>query len=161
MSRNREAISARTRVVVDGKASGAIASGAIASIPRAPTRGYSPSMRALTAIEDLLRKPWFGDASLLVACAAILVAAALMSPSTETLTLFGHPIPVMCTFRRLTGWSCPGCGLTRSFVFLAHGRFAAAWVMNPLGPFGFAWVIAQIPYRAYRISQRRRRALAA
>jgi hypothetical protein len=114
-------------------------------------------MSWLRAAEDLLRRPWFGDAALLVACAAILVAAAAMSPSAETLTLFGQPIPVMCTFRRLTGWSCPGCGLTRSFVFLAHGRLAEALAMNPLGPVAFAWVAAQIPWRAVKIRRRLRR----
>lgn len=37
----------------------------------------------------------------------------------------------MCGFRAYTGLSCPGCGLTRAFVAIAHGRFADAWILNP------------------------------
>jgi len=64
--------------------------------------------------------------------AAILLAAAfLVSP--ENL-----PRIVLCPFRRLTGLPCPGCGLTHSFVGIAHGRFAAAWAANPFGFLFFA-----------------------
>ncbi|WP_134765804.1 DUF2752 domain-containing protein [Nocardioides sp. 1609] len=41
--------------------------------------------------------------------------------------------PVICPFRRVTGLPCPGCGLTRSWVDLAHGDLAGAWSMNPFG----------------------------
>jgi hypothetical protein len=41
--------------------------------------------------------------------------------------------PVLCPFRLATGLPCPGCGLTRSWVFLAHGDFAAALRANPFG----------------------------
>jgi len=37
----------------------------------------------------------------------------------------------LCAFRAYTGLSCPGCGLTRAFVAIAHGRFADAWLLNP------------------------------
>ncbi|WP_137294576.1 DUF2752 domain-containing protein [Nocardioides dongxiaopingii] len=40
---------------------------------------------------------------------------------------------VICPFRRVTGLPCPGCGLTRSWVDLAHGDLAGAWAMNPFG----------------------------
>ena len=47
--------------------------------------------------------------------------------------------------------SCPGCGLTRSFVALAHGRIAQAWAFNPAGFLGFAALIWQVPYRAAQL----------
>lgn len=37
----------------------------------------------------------------------------------------------LCTFHRLTGLPCPGCGLTRAFCALTHGDVRAAWHFNP------------------------------
>ena len=42
--------------------------------------------------------------------------------------------PVICPFRALTGLPCPGCGLTRSFVFAMHGDPAAAVGAHLMGP---------------------------
>lgn len=39
---------------------------------------------------------------------------------------------VLCTFRRLTGYPCPGCGSTRMVLALLHGHFAQAATLNPL-----------------------------
>ncbi len=97
---------------------------------------------------------WFADAVVIAIAAAILGAAALMSPSPSTLTLFGYEVPVLCGFRRLTGIGCPGCGLTRSFVFLGHGQVLEAFRMNLLGPPLFLVVALQIPLRIYRIATR-------
>ena len=41
--------------------------------------------------------------------------------------------PVLCPFRRLTGLPCPGCGLTRSWVYLAHGWWREAFAAHPFG----------------------------
>jgi Protein of unknown function (DUF2752) len=38
-----------------------------------------------------------------------------------------------CTFRAVTGWPCPGCGLTRAADHASHFNFAGAWEANPLG----------------------------
>lgn len=51
-------------------------------------------------------------------------------------------IPSICTFHNLTGLPCPGCGLTRSFVCCAHGRWVEAFVYHPAGPLFFAATIA-------------------
>lgn len=108
---------------------------------------------ALKRFEDLSRRAWFGDALWLALCVAITALALWMRPSVEAVSLFGFDVPVLCTFRRFTGMSCPGCGLTRSFVFLAHGQLSLAFQMNPLGPIAFAWVVAQIPWRMVRLSR--------
>lgn len=33
----------------------------------------------------------------------------------------------------VAGLPCPGCGMTRSVIYFALGRFAQGWQMNPLG----------------------------
>ena len=43
------------------------------------------------------------------------------------------------------GIDCPGCGLTRSFIHLAHAEPLAAWELNPLSWLLFGYVVAQIP----------------
>jgi hypothetical protein len=54
-----------------------------------------------------------------------------------------------CLFHRLTGFSCPGCGMTRAFHAALHGRFVDAFQFNPLGVMMLVvllvWVGLQIP----------------
>ena len=54
-------------------------------------------------------------------------------------------LPSVCLFYHLTGLPCPGCGLTRSFVFLGHADWQDALRWHPLGPaiygvFGLLWL---------------------
>lgn len=43
-----------------------------------------------------------------------------------------------CTFASLTGLPCPGCGLTRGTLALAHGDWRSALLFHPFTPFFFA-----------------------
>lgn len=43
-----------------------------------------------------------------------------------TYTLFRVP----CMFYILTGWKCPGCGITRMCLFLLRGNVKSAWEAN-------------------------------
>ncbi len=52
--------------------------------------------------------------------------------------------PTICPFRLTTGLPCPGCGLTRSWVYLAHGRWTDSIVANPFGLVAAALVVALI-----------------
>lgn len=52
-----------------------------------------------------------------------------------------------CLFLHWTGIPCPGCGLTTSFVWMAHGAWQKAFEVHPLGPllflaFGLAALLA-------------------
>lgn len=38
----------------------------------------------------------------------------------------------ICPFAILTGFPCPGCGLTRAGLCLLKGQFFAAWEIHPL-----------------------------
>jgi hypothetical protein len=91
---------------------------------------------------------------------AVLTASALLSvqgPLQVNLPLVGESLPMLCHWKRFTGIDCPGCGMTRCFISLAHGDIGAAWRFNPAGFLLFALVAAQIPYRGlqlWRLSRR-------
>lgn len=53
------------------------------------------------------------------------------------------------------GIDCPGCGLTRSFIHFAHGRFFEGMSLNPAGIAIFVFVAIQIPAAALRFSMGR------
>lgn len=84
------------------------------------------------------------DTPLIVGAGGLIVACAL-SPSS-----IGDG-PVVCPFRTLTGLPCPGCGLTRSWVYLAHGWWGHALAANPFGIVLAVAVIALVCARLWQI----------
>lgn len=71
-------------------------------------------------------RPGLGVSDALAACAVVLIALARFYPFDR------HPV-VVCSLKALTGIPCLTCGMTRSWVHLAHGRVGEAFVQNPLG----------------------------
>jgi hypothetical protein len=66
---------------------------------------------------------------------------------------FPHvPLPETCPSRRLLHFDCPGCGLTRSFIHLAHGNWRESWNVHRVGSFLALAVVLQIPYRLAALS---------
>lgn len=65
--------------------------------------------------------------------------------------LLNVPMPSLCQFKNLTGIDCPGCGMTRAFIRIAHGQIVSAWWLNPASYVLFAFIAAQIPYRAVQL----------
>lgn len=63
--------------------------------------------------------------------------------------------PVLCPFRWVSGFPCPGCGLTRAFVALAHGDVAAALAFNAFSLPLFAATIVAIPWLALELARGR------
>lgn len=61
---------------------------------------------------------------LLLAPAAVLLAAVLVPAGWES------PVP-LCLVKVLTGRACPGCGMTRAFLLIGHGRLGEATAMHP------------------------------
>jgi len=79
-----------------------------------------------------------------VSSAEVVAAGGLLALATACFLSPQHIAdgPVICPFRRLTGLPCPGCGLTRSFVYLVHGWWRDALLANPFGPVLVALVLA-------------------
>ena len=74
---------------------------------------------------------------LLRAAAILTVAAALLCLYLGVLSL-GMPMP-RCVFLEVTGWQCPGCGISRALHALLHGHFAEAIRYN-------YFLLLSIPY---------------
>jgi hypothetical protein len=64
-------------------------------------------------------------------------------------------LPPLCASKALFNVECPGCGLTRSFVSLAHGRWNDSLTANRVGWFIAAALLLQIGYRLLAIALRR------
>ena len=82
---------------------------------------YDVSMRARNALNS---RPWYVRASFAVA--AVSGGIALGS--------WDGPGSPVCPLHAMTGLWCPGCGLTRAMVRLAHGDPYGAIRMNLLSP---------------------------
>lgn len=92
-------------------------------------------------------------------CVAIIGAAAVLrspQPGDPTVRIGRYPVPSICTFRRLTGWPCPGCGLVRSLTAAVHGDFPASWSFHRLGIITMMYLLAQILTRTLIIGLPRR-----
>ena len=95
----------------------------------------------------------------LAICTGVIVLAFLMSVQEQTQVLvpvLGVPLPDLCMMRRWTGLGCPGCGMTRCFISLAHGDVRGALHYNPAGLLLFAMMAFQIPYRLVQLVRLRR-----
>ncbi|MEZ4286957.1 MAG: DUF2752 domain-containing protein [Polyangiales bacterium] len=71
-------------------------------------------------------------------CFCVFVIAVTLHPNAS-----GHGTHIQlglppCGFLTLTGFPCPGCGLTTSFSNLARGQIRAAYDANPFGILLFA-----------------------
>jgi len=90
---------------------------------------------------------------LLVSVLVVGIALLLPLPKEGQLTFFGQPLPPLCALKALTGVNCPGCGLTRSFVSMAHLSPSLAWSYNRAGCLFFLILAAQVPLRAWALFQ--------
>jgi hypothetical protein len=81
----------------------------------------------------------------LLMASAVLVTAALLSPSPAghgTHTQLGLP---PCGFLLVTGVPCPGCGLTTSFSHMIRLQLAGAAAANPFGIALFMLTAGAVP----------------
>ena len=48
----------------------------------------------------------------------------------------------ICLLKLLSGSPCPGCGMTRAFLYLGHGQIAQAARLNPLSLLAYPLSVA-------------------
>jgi hypothetical protein len=92
--------------------------------------------------------------AMLLGSIGVVVLAAILQvrgPETVVVPVVNFALPGTCTYKSVVGVECPGCGLTRCFISLAHGRPVAAWNFNPAGILFFAIVAGQIPFRGIQL----------
>jgi len=88
---------------------------------------------------------WLGAPSLILALAFFLK----IGPDRQVLIPWLNiPLPETCAMHSQFGIDCPGCGLTRSFIQIAHGNPRSAIALNPTGLLLFVYVAFQIPLAA-------------
>jgi hypothetical protein len=93
-----------------------------------------------------------------VACCVLAAAGVLRVEGDQQVMVpvIGRPLPGVCTYQRLFGLGCPGCGLTRCFISMAHADLRAAWHFSPAGMLLFALVAIQLPLRGLQLWRIRR-----
>ena len=97
-----------------------------------------------------------------LAVVVVMLAFLLTVRSDQRVALRPLPrivLPESCQSRIWFGMDCPGCGLTRSFVYLAAGNLTASYASHRVGWLLAIAVLGQIPYRWFAL--RRLRLLAA
>ncbi|MFX4285415.1 DUF2752 domain-containing protein [Janibacter sp. G349] len=94
------------------------------------------------------------------------IAERWVVPVVAAISLFGlviarlWPVPSVdggtptCLMRTLTGLPCPGCGMTRSWVHLAHGDVATAFEYNLFGPVAMAAAAGIVVWTVYALVRR-------
>lgn len=99
--------------------------------------------------------------SMLRMCAFVVVMACLLEvrPDQRVQFRFGPEwaLPESCGSKILWGRECPGCGLTRGFIWLARGQARTALGLNRMSWFLAGAVLVQFPYRAWAITDLRNR----
>ena len=87
-----------------------------------------------------------------IACLIVIGGSFLLTPAPPhgaCVSVFGMNLPSSCPSMLFFHNPCPGCGMTRSFVSCAHGRFSESLQHHRVGPFFFLFVFGQIPYRLF------------
>ncbi len=92
-----------------------------------------------------------------ISCLVIAGSFTLAVPAPDQVGLAWAPdllLPPLCLAREWFGVSCPGCGLTRSFIHLAHGDWRASLESHRLGWLLAGLVLLQVPYRIHGLCRR-------
>ena len=66
--------------------------------------------------------------------------------------------PVLCPWRLITGYPCPGCGGIRAMGAICTGQFEQAWLLNPIA-FLVCFVIFAWAFRITPLIEFSRKAL--
>ena len=77
----------------------------------------------------------------------VFLSVAMRSTGDQHVFLPGMsiPLPELCMTKTVLGIPCPGCGMTRGFISIAHGQWTRAWAFNPVSFLVFALVVGADP----------------
>jgi hypothetical protein len=128
-----------------------------------PAQG-AESITSTVWIERPSRRSMLGREVPFFVLASAVVAAAFLLPTLKSHHMW---LNIPCVFHAATGLPCLACGLTRSYVFTAHGNLYSAFNMHLLGPLLFIGTVGMAVYLGssvvfgyrirYRLSRRSRR----
>ena len=97
------------------------------------------------------RSDWGIHLTFFLMCALPLALSFFMATdgTHNSLHLFGADISIrtVCMFHFVTGFACPTCGMTRSFISISHLHFREAFLFNRAGPFLYLLAVFEAPYR--------------
>jgi hypothetical protein len=104
-----------------------------------------------------MRRARLEDAGLFLIGSSWLAASfSLTLHGSDLLLPNGEPLGAGCWLRAVTGYDCPTCGLSRSFVALFHGNWVSAFAWHPAGPLVAAGTLVALGLIAfYAISGRK------
>jgi hypothetical protein len=131
----------------------------ITVLPTSPTASPSDATAAHIESPDDQHRWRIRFASCWILAVLILFSIAMiLTPSggsSPELSIAGttYKLPELCQFKRTFGIDCPGCGFTRSFVYIARFRISDAWSVQPIGTILAIVLAASIPYRVYQIAR--------
>jgi Protein of unknown function (DUF2752) len=136
----------------------------ISSITLQPIPAAAPAAQSVLAMADFdrtelrmrqLRK--HHRTMLEIAFFIVAVSFVLRLGDAEGVSVVGTNVelPNLCGSRALFGVSCPGCGLTHSFVAIASGELQQSLKYHRLGWLLMLAVLAQIPYRIFALRELR------
>jgi Protein of unknown function (DUF2752) len=115
----------------------------------------SPLSAANYSVAELRQSELFAHKFFLAGAVGVMLLSFLLSlpdnSGVVTVPGMNWSLPPLCTLKRTCGIDCPGCGLTRSFVALAHGDWEASIRYNAGGPLCFLLMMLQIPYRLWQM----------
>lgn len=94
--------------------------------------------------------------SIMIICTTLPFFLRLPSSGSAKLSFLGLELPSACPTYSFFGFECPGCGLTRSFVSLAHGRFLESIGYHRLGLLLYVFCLSQVVFRIYALRRLRR-----
>ena len=77
--------------------------------------------------------------------ALLLLSALLPLPHHNRIAGWGS----ICWFHNFTGLPCPGCGLTRAWVTMAHGQLGESLAWHPLGPLLFVTALGYVIWSSW------------
>lgn len=95
---------------------------------------------------------------LILSLLVIILSFVMQTSDDRTVNFPGMgPMPESCSFKRILGIGCPGCGMTRSFINISGGRLVRAWHLNPGSFLMYLMVASQIPYRIWQLFRIRKK----